>query len=174
MKKNNKGFFLAETIVVIALVTTIMAFVYPNITKLYDNYKNKAEYYDQVEDLYVLKSYYDWFTELGEIDDITSNGERYIDKLDELYIEKLKDVIKDGDIRFGGVEELYIISYMSTPSSNNYNFNKYLHRLKKTTYDCTSYRLIGQFNKDGVTRYASIKVDNPNPVRSDNLGGQCE
>ena len=27
MKKNNKGFFLAETIVVIALVTTVMAVI---------------------------------------------------------------------------------------------------------------------------------------------------
>ena len=55
MKKNNKGFFLAETIVVIALVTTVMAFVYPNVTKLYDNYVNRTKYYDQTEDLYTLK-----------------------------------------------------------------------------------------------------------------------
>ena len=59
MKKNNKGFFLAETIVVIALVTTVMAFVYPNVTKLYENYKNRANYYDQTEDLYALKAVYE-------------------------------------------------------------------------------------------------------------------
>ena len=39
---NNKGFFLAETIVIIALVTTIMAFVYPNVSKLFENYKNRV------------------------------------------------------------------------------------------------------------------------------------
>ena len=58
MKKNNKGFFLAETIVIIALVTTVMAFVYPNVAKLYENYKNKASYYDQTQDIYTLKTVY--------------------------------------------------------------------------------------------------------------------
>ena len=55
MKKNNKGFFLAETIVMIALVTSIMAFVYPNVSKLYENYKDRVVYYDQTEDIYKLK-----------------------------------------------------------------------------------------------------------------------
>ena len=59
MKKNNKGFFLAETIVVIALVTTVMAFVYPNVSKLNENYKNRTKYYDQTEDLYALEAVYD-------------------------------------------------------------------------------------------------------------------
>ena len=55
MKKNNKGFFLAETIVVLALVTTVIAFVYPNVSKLYENYNTRIKYYDQTEDLGVLQ-----------------------------------------------------------------------------------------------------------------------
>ena len=69
------------------------------------------------------------------------------------------------------LEELYITGYLSTPSSTDYNFNKYLNRLKKNTSDSSSYRLIGVFKKGNSVRYASIKVDNPNPKRNCNLGG---
>ena len=80
--------------------------------------------------------------------------------------------------RIGGIDQLYITSYMTNLSSSNYNFNKYLKRMKKTTNDKPAYRLIGVFvEKDGYgniteTRYASIKVENPNANRSScNLGG---
>ena len=58
MKNKNMGFFLAETIVMIALVTSVMAFVFPNISKLYINFENKVKYYDQPEDIYYLMAYY--------------------------------------------------------------------------------------------------------------------
>jgi len=164
MKKNNKGFFLAETIVVIALVTTVMAFVYPNVTKLYDNYKNRTKYYDQMEDLYALRAVYDYLINEGDgtvIKNITTDGSKIGCKT----IEKLSDgEIGNSILSSMGIDKLYIVSYMATPSSTtNYNFNKYLKRLKKTTYDKDSYRLIGVFNNE---RYASIRIDNPNPSGS--------
>lgn len=169
MKKNNKGFFLAETIVVIALVTTVMAFVYPNVTKLYENCKNRANYYDQTEDLYVLKAVYEANKVI--IDNKTEGistgcsekelGGKYISNLIEITDTNKPTILGN----------LYISSYMSDLSSDNYNFNKYLKRLKKTNYDSASYRLIGIFNNGAETRYASIKIDNPNPNRHCNLGG---
>ena len=61
---------------------------------------------------------------------------------------------------------------MTNLSSSNYNFNKYLKRMKKTTNDKPAYRLIGVFKRGSETRYASIKVENPNENRSScNLGG---
>lgn len=174
MKKNNKGFFLAETIVVIALVTTVMAFVYPNVTKLYENYKNRANYYDQTEDLYALKAVYE--ANKDTIDVYTKGADNCIRTVDPEIggknISGLEEII--GTNKPGILEELYISSYMSNLSSpdNNYNFNKYLKRLKKTTYDAGAYRLIGIFKIDSETRYASIKIDNPNPDRYCNLGGK--
>ena len=56
MKKNNKGFFLAETIVVLALVTTVVVFVSANVPNLYKNYKLQIESYDRTEDIYLLKA----------------------------------------------------------------------------------------------------------------------
>lgn len=183
MKKNNKGFFLAETIVVIALVTTVMAFVYPNVSKLNENYNNRTKYYDQTEDLYALKAIYDAMehTESGKT--YTENSEVYnLNKFD-VYITDIytpdsrgtkkidsKNDITSVEFKINGLKNLYIASYMADLSDDNYNFNKYLKRLKKTTNDPSAYRLIGVFEDGKERRYASIKIDNPNPHRNKNLG----
>lgn len=210
MKKNNKGFFLAETIVVIALVTTVMAFVYPNVTKLYDNYVNRTKYYDQTEDLYVLIAIRDYFDRKSDdgnmmLYELTDEGCSEIDNLKMFFdvninIGKSGHFYKTGDngqtetlcdsgegsscvdvskdLEESGLKEVYITGYMASPSSNNYNFNRYLKRMKKTTYDSSSYRLIGVFEEEDnegnptEVRYASIKIDNPNPDRNCNLGGE--
>lgn len=194
MKNGNKGFFLAETIVVIALVTTVMAFVYPNVSKLYETYRNRTYYYDQTEDVYALKAYYDYWT--GRVDDVISNAT--IDTCSELQIAYNNDETKTekGAKKIEGLNPLnnisydlctmkindknvclskvYLTGYMSSPTNDNYNFNRYLKSLKKSTYDPFAYRLIGVFKSDDgtTTRYASIKIDNPNPNRICNVGGQ--
>ena len=186
MKKNNKGFFLAETIVVIALVTTVMAFVYPNVSKLNENYKNRTKYYDQTEDLYALKAIYDAMEHTDSGKTYTENSEVYnLNKFDEYITDTLtpdsrgtktfglteiKDIDKFGATRINGLDKLYIASYMANLSDSNYNFNKYLKRLRKSTNDPSAYRLIGIFKENNETRYASIKIDNPNPNRTSNLG----
>ena len=161
MKKNNKGFFLAETIVMIALVTSIMAFVYPNVSKLYENYKDRAVYYDQTEDIYKLKYVYDYLQ-------TNKNINEYIYSKDQLNeINDIDDVLKKIKI-----DKLYITGYMTSHkvvADDEYDFKRYIIRLKKTTYDTSSYRLIGIFkyeedNKESKTRYASIKIDNPNSI----------
>lgn len=188
MKKNNKGFFLAETIVVIALVTTVMAFVYPNVSKLNENYNNRTKYYDQTEDLYTLKAIYDAMEHSDSGEKYTESGLDYnLNKFD-IYITNVEEHDSRGTKKIGltkieniglfganginGLYELYIASYMENLSdpNHNYNFNKYLKRLKKTTNDPSAYRLIGVFNENNETRYASIKIDNPNPNRTSNLG----
>lgn len=183
MKKNNKGFFLAETIVVIALVTTVMAFVYPNVSKLNENYNNRTKYYDQTEDLYALKAIYDAMEHTDSGKTYTENSEVYnLNKFDEYITDTLtpdsrgtqkidsKRDIPSDEFKINGLKNLYIASYMADLSDDNYNFNKYLKRLKKTTNDPSAYRLIGIFEDGEERRYASIKIDNPNPHRNKNLG----
>ena len=192
MKKNNKGFFLAETIVVIALVTTVMAFVYPNVSKLNENYNNRTKYYDQTEDLYALKAIYDAMENSYSEYTYTENSEAYnLNKFDVhitdcndednkcthdsrgtilLNLIEITDVGSFGATGINGLDKLYIASYMANLSDSNYNFNKYLKRLRKSTNDPSAYRLIGIFKKNNETRYASIKIDNPNPNRTSNLG----
>lgn len=186
MKKNNKGFFLAETIVVIALVTTVMAFVYPNVSKLNENYNNRTKYYDQTEDLYALKAIYDamensasgyTYTESG-VDYNLNKFDVYITDIDTpdsrgtitLDLTEIENIDRFGATDINGLDKLYIASYMASLSASNYNFNKYLKRLRKSTNDPSAYRLIGVFEDGEERRYASIKIDNPNPNRTSNLG----
>lgn len=147
MKKNNKGFFLAETIIVVALVTTVMAFVYPNVTKLYDNYKNRSLYYDQTEDLYNLKALSE-----ANIDVIVMAVNNY-----NVNTDGLKQINLENNL---GFSKLYIAKYMGEYSSDDYNFKKYLKRLKKVNNDENAYRLIGIIdNGSGGKHYASIKLE---------------
>ena len=82
---------------------------------------------------------------------------------------------KNVDLKLpGGYDssEFYLTSYLVTPSvSSDYNFNKYLKRVRKTSNFQTDYRLIGKLVNGGKTTYASIRIDNPNPNRGCNLGG---
>lgn len=78
MKKNSKGFFLAETIIMIALVTTVIAFLYPNVSKLYENYINRLTRYDQPQDIYVLRAIEEY---------ITSDAEIYKCFIDRVHVE---------------------------------------------------------------------------------------
>lgn len=148
MKKNNKGFFLAETIIIVALVTTVMAFVYPNVSKLYDNYKNTSLYYDQTEDLYTLKAYSEVY------------ATNIIERCNNLNNPPAgPSVSNEMCTNCGmGIQKLFIYKYMDSPSPSdaNYNFNKYLKRLKKTSNDQNACRLVGVF--DGG-KFASIKIE---------------
>lgn len=220
-KSNNKGYFLAETIVVIALVTSVMAYVFPNVTKVYDNYNNRSKYYDQTEDVYLLKAIAEYYESLTG--SITLNNDKnvtvsymgyltfYFGNVSDGYdIETYPDNTGAGCLSLNDKVEinsygiptgaktgfnsseslvnfknsdkylttgnykltsLYVTNYLSTPTTDDYNFNKYLNRLKKNTSDSSSYRLIGVFSNGNNTRYASVKVDNPNPKRNCNLGG---
>lgn len=202
MKKiNNKGYFLAETIVVIALVTTIVAYVFPNVLSIYNNYKNTALYYDQTKDIYTLKALYEYMLNTNVSDETTPanitgwNSPNATHDYISYYTYNWRTTSEGYDISSypdntgvgckeltlteispipviingSGLQELYIISYMQDATSEKYNFNLYLKRLKKNTTDNSSYRLIGVFKEGDNERYASIKIENPNPKRNCNL-----
>ena len=162
MKKDNRGFFLSETIVVISLVTIVIAFMYPNTAKLYDNYKNQAYMYDQTKDIYLLKAIYE-----KEKDNLKKdkNSLIYCKECDNT-VTKIKEIDNKQDenlnLSIPEIERLYVVGYMDDNlSSDNYNFNKYLKRMKKSVYSPLSYRLIGIFKSvdEKNYRFASIKMD---------------
>ena len=179
MKKNNKGFFLAETIVVLALVTTVIAFVYPNVSKLYENYNTRIKYYDQTEDLLLLQEVYESYKDeiknkVRKEDYCGKNYEGLVDINNGAY--NINRLITRGNVnnaieisdKIGDLELVYIANYMGNPRYEKlYGFNRYLKRLRKSSYDTTSYRLIGIFRKRDSSnnileeRYASIRIDNP-------------
>ena len=186
MKKNNKGFFLAETIVVLALVTTVVVIVSANVPNLYKNYKLQIESYDRTEDIYLLKAIEkanaEEIKKATENDCFGTNGvegaKLYNDGPLPTSVKSGSGVgyyFKTGDLNLPtgySSSKFYLTSYLVTPSvSGDYNFNKYLKRVRKTSNFQTDYRLIGKLVNGGKTTYASIRIDNPNPNRGCNLGG---
>lgn len=173
--KDKKGFFLAETIVVIAIISSIMLYVFPNVSSIYQNYKYQAYYYDQIEDLYVLKAIGDYINDDEVIRDSIMEHARYcsgngqsvhpvyifydVDNVDNINKVDITDEMKKiGYI--GYLDKLYIANYLADLSDSNVNFNRYLNRIVKNNADYESYRLIGVFKEDNETRYASIKLKN--------------
>ena len=185
MKKNNKGFFLAETIVVLALVTTVVVFVSANVPNLYKNYKLQIESYDRTEDIYLLKAIYE--ANKSTIDDATSaacssGGSSFVGQ----------KTYNDGNVPtdtttsyatllpltnipsgYSSSSSFYLTGYLTSLSDSDYNFNKYLKRIKKTSNFKTDYRLIGKLVNGTETTYASIRIENPDTLgnRGCNLGG---
>lgn len=188
MKKNNKGFFLAETIVVLALVTTVVVFVSANVPNLYKNYKLQIESYDRTEDIYLLKAIYEANKRaIDGITDVKCNGTDVVSYAGQ----KIYGSGTTGDIKNDSYatklvsptitlslpsdyssSSFYLTGYLTSLSDDDYNFNKYLKRIKKTSNFKTDYRLIGVLKKSGSTEttYASIRIENPNPLRMCNLG----
>ena len=189
MKKNNKGFFLAETIVVLALVTTVVVFVSANVPNLYKNYKLQIESYDRTEDIYLLKAIYeankrsiDGITDVkcNDTDDVSYAGQKIYgsgttgDIKNDSYATELVSSITLS-LPFGySNSSFYLTGYLTSLSDDDYNFNKYLKRIKKTSNFKTDYRLIGVLKKSGSTEttYASIRIENPDTLgnRGCNLG----
>lgn len=188
MKKNNKGFFLAETIVVLALVTTVVVFVSANVPNLYKNYKLQIESYDRTEDIYLLKAIYE--ANKSTIDNATSvacssGGSSFVGQktyndgnvpTDTTTTTTCATLLPSLNIPSDYVgSKFYLTGYLtSLKDDNNYNFNKYLKRIKKTSNFKTDYRLIGVLKKSGSTEttYASIRIENPDTLgnRGCNLG----
>lgn len=184
MKKNNKGFFLAETIVVLALVTTVVVFVSANVPNLYKNYKLQIESYDRTEDIYLLKAIYE--ANKSTIDNATSDacpsgdspfvGQKIYADTGTLSSSSAATNL-DLNLPSGySSSSFYLTGYLTSLSDSDYNFNKYLKRIKKTSNFKTDYRLIGVLKKvvDGSTEttYASIRIENPDTLgnRGCNLG----
>lgn len=187
MKKNNKGFFLAETIVVLALVTTVVVFVSANVPNLYKNYKLQIESYDRTEDIYLLKAIYE--ANKSDIDNETKGncdgevkeeiGQKKYEDTGTLSSPSAATELDSPTITlslpsgYSSSSSFYLTGYLTTLSdTNDYNFNKYLKRIKKTSNFKADYRLIGVLKKGGSneTTYASIRIENPNPLRMCNLG----
>jgi Tfp pilus assembly protein PilE len=55
IKMSNKGFFLAETIVAVAIVATVLVIFYTQISSLYRNYERNAKY-NTVEALHAARN----------------------------------------------------------------------------------------------------------------------
>ena len=78
MKKNNKGFMLAELVIVSAVVIGTMVALYTGFNKASINYKERSKYYS-IDCLYAGQTIKNLLIDEFKLTDLLNNTENYID-----------------------------------------------------------------------------------------------
>lgn len=129
MSKNNQGYFLVETIIVLAIVATIITTLYVNSGQTYIKHKNELTKYNTVDGLYnanaVKKYLYTYEEDLKkdakengytDVNNYFKNKNLDLTKMDffkELNVNKvylslydMKDLLKDNELNTNIKEDL--------------------------------------------------------------------
>lgn len=158
--KNNKGFVMAEALIVSAVVLTTLVLIYSQFAKI-NKYYGESYYYDNVNDIYALDRIFSYledesllsiYNDVSTYLDITDCNLTYYTNKD--YCTKL--------FHYANINKLYIAynnrvnTYNSMSSINDISvrFLDYINNIDDTDTTYT-YRLLAEFN-DGT--YASIPV----------------
>jgi Tfp pilus assembly protein PilE len=164
IKMNNKGFFLAETIVAVTIVAAVLVIFYTQISVLYRNYERNGKYYT-VEALhaarnistYIDQNYTDKpignsITSANPIIDITN----YSFDTTGYYISLVNNL---------NIKKVFFSSYNINDvitNYTNYNINAsfldFLRTLKVISDKTNTYRVIVELN-NGEYASANLVVD---------------
>ncbi len=150
--KNKKGFFLAETIAVIAVVGVVLIYVFRLFSGVYISYR-QSEKYNTVASVNALANVQKYYDSVAKIDTTTLNASNpYVDLTysaiyDSTYYTKLKEEYK--------VTRVYLID-LDNLSNHISDFNIKLRRYIKTILNKTGVVLVIEVNNDEYA-YSKIK-----------------
>lgn len=154
-KNNNKGFILAETLIVTAFVAGVLIFLYIQFTNLNQSYE-QSYVYNTVEGLYALedvKTYIETDTTFVNYIDSNINSLKYIDITDctlftdETYCLKLFELenIKNIFITHNLVPDVDFTDY-------DLKFQTFIKKINKEGIQ--TYRIVAEFND---STYATVR-----------------
>ncbi len=166
MIKNNKGFMLAEVVIVSAVLITTLVSLYAGFAKVYKAYEERSSFFD-TDSIYALKSIEDTLIDEGLFNNIINeiNTSNYVSYLaenltDDSYINSyLKELLGNYNIEY-----FYIAKYDSASlttimesDTDNIVFNDFLTYLQKNLNFDDNYNYIFlSKTKDG--RFAYLRV----------------
>lgn len=166
MIKNNKGFMLAEVVIVSAVLITTLVSLYAGFAKVYKAYEERSSFFD-TDSIYALKSIKDTLIDEGLFNNIINeiNTSNYVSYLaenltDDSYINSyLKELLGNYNIEY-----FYITKYDNASlttiiesDANNIIFNDFLKYLQKNlTFDNNYNYIFLSKTKDG--RFAYLRV----------------
>ena len=166
MIKNNKGFMLAEVVIVSAVLITTLVSLYAGFAKVYKAYEERSSFFD-TDSIYALKSIEDTLIDEGLFNNIINeiNTSNYVSYLaenltDDSYINShLKELLGNYNIEY-----FYITKYDNASlttiiesDANNIIFNDFLKYLQKNlTFDNNYNYIFLSKTKDG--RFAYLRV----------------
>lgn len=166
MIKNNKGFMLAEVVIVSAVLITTLVSLYAGFAKVYKAYEERSSFFD-TDSIYALKSIEDTLIDEGLFNNIINeiNTSNYVSYLaenltDDSYINSyLKELLGNYNIEY-----FYIAKYDNASlttiiesDANNIVFNDFLTYLQKNlNFDDNYNYIFVSKTKDG--RFAYLRV----------------
>lgn len=157
MKKlNTKGFFMIETIVVIAIAATILVILYSQINVLFKNYERNAKY-NTVESIYAvrnIKTYIDENYTEDLLTDLTTSGPIFDITAYDFDVNGYYDSL----VTHSNIKKVYFTPYNINDviaSYADYDINaaflNYLKTIKVSDEKADTYRIIVILNSDEYT-----------------------
>lgn len=157
-KKNNKGFMLAETLIVTTFVAGVLIFLFIQFSKLNNSY-NEYYTYNTTESLYALE-------DVKEYIESDSNAKEYIlNSISKLGYIDITDCSSFTDreyclklLELENVKQIFIAPNTVSISNLNVDNPSLLKFISKINNDVDStYRLIAEFNDKS---YATVRLSN--------------
>ena len=187
MKKDNRGFLLAESLVVSTFVLTVLILLYIQFSNLTTNYRNSYNY-NNVESIYDLssvvsylqKNNYDLSSQLTPSKPyvvVFQNNSCNIDAgLADPFCDNIVNTMDAKTIIYTSSDISVIQDYVSNNNDENINqnFRDFISRVETNTV-LNKGRLFAEFNNG---TYATIAMDNqlnngePGPGGNHTIGGQ--
>lgn len=166
MIKNNKGFMLAEVVIVSAVLITTLVSLYAGFAKVYKAYEERSSFFD-TDSIYALKSIEDTLIDEGLFNNIINeiNTSNYVSYLaenltDDSYINSyLKELLGNYNIEYFYITKYDSASLITIMESDTDNivFNDFLTYLQKNLNFDDNYNYIFlSKTKDG--RFAYLRV----------------
>lgn len=166
MKSNNRGFMLAEVIIVSSIIVTVLVTMYTGLNRLFIKYDELSRYFN-VDAIYMAKNVEDYLIDTYKIKGLIDESAGYSD------IKNMDDI---GNIIGGNTEKLYFIGNYNTgfdnlkTSSSDTYFKDYVDYVKndikgKYSSDAkpTEYKdkkaIIIEINEDKKSYYGYVVVE---------------
>ena len=115
MKSNNRGFMLAEVIIVSSIIVTVLVTMYTGLNRLFIKYDELSRYFN-VDAIYMAKNVEDYLIDTYKIKGLIDDSNGYVD------IKNMDDI---GNIIGGNTEKLYFIGNYDNKEIDGNKINGY-------------------------------------------------
>lgn len=166
MIRNNKGFMLAEVVIVSAILITTLTSLYAGFARVYKAYEERSSFFD-IDSIYALKNIEDTLIDNMEFNNIikTIDANNYVyynneELISDNYINSyLKSIMTNYNIEYFYITEysMYAIDKIININSSNIVFNDFLIYLENNLVFNNSYKYI-LVSKTVDGRFAYLRV----------------
>ena len=160
MKKNNKGFMLAEVVITSTIVMTAMINLYFTFNKIYTRY-NTISTYKNLDGIYAIENITDNLIEDQNINTILANKEGVIIKDSKCKISE--EYCINTQLAYS-IENMYIVKMDNTQVDNlktsaKATLKDYIDYTKKYyKYDANHYLIILEYKNGNKLNYSSMEL----------------